>query len=148
MDAGSPSEKSSHSDAGANEERDPKRQRTESAGKGESTSGAKNLLKRIAFKGYDEREKAAYNVNVLTFQQDGSRPITALDDILRALLFACQLIEDDANKQRDKGTTSSSIAGKENKNKEKNSKPGLELSRVVWGLEWTGQCDVWPGLMC
>ena len=99
-------------------------------------------------RGMTKGKRLPTNVNVLTFQQDGSRPITALDDILRALLFACQLIEDDANKQRDKGTTSSSIAGKENKNKEKNSKPGLELSRVVWGLEWTGQCDVWPGLMC
>ena len=53
----------------------------------------KTLLKQLAFKGYDERERLNYSETVLSFAEDESRPVTALDEVLRALLFVCQLIE-------------------------------------------------------
>ena len=54
--------------------------------------GGKTAQKQNAFKGYDERERAAYCVEIRAFDEAESRPITSLDEVLRALLFMCDLI--------------------------------------------------------
>ena len=88
------------------QEVDPKRQRT-----------GKNLLKSIAFKGYDEREKASYDVNIMSFQNDTSRPVTALDEILSALLLACKLFEKETGNQTssEANNQSASLSAKKKK---------------------------------
>ena len=63
---------------------------------GAAGDGTKGSLKKLAFKGYDEREKAQYNTTVLSLLGDEGRPLTALDEVLKALIFMCDMIEKDS----------------------------------------------------
>ena len=68
--------------------------------------GNKTLQKKLAFKGYDEREKKTYNLQVIAFNGEESRPVTALDEVLLALKFVCEMIDKDGD--GDDGSSSTS----------------------------------------
>ena len=83
------------------EARDPSTEETAARSGG---GGNKTLQKKLAFKGYDEREKKEYNLQVIAFNGEESRPVTALDEVLLALKFVCEMIDKDG----DDGSSSTS----------------------------------------